>query len=809
MIAALASDLRSGIRALRKYPVLSIGAVVTFGLGLGVSTTVFAIANGAMFKALPFDEPDRVVALFETKTQAPNDYLAVPVQDLQVWQERQTLFDEIGAYDQDSINLSDDAGRPEHVAAGMMTVGAFQTLKVKPVLGRGFESGDDVVGAADVVLLGDDVWRNRFGAAPDILGKMIRVNGVARRVIGVMPPRFGFPERQAMWLPLRYDASATPRGKGPNYAVVGRLKHGVSIAAAHAELSTLAAGISREFPTTNADVGADLLPYARSELGQEAYALLYTMLGAGIGVLLIACVNVSNLLVARASLRRREVAVRMALGASRARVVGQHLTEVLLLALAGGAIGVAGSVLGVRWFNDALSADPPPFWMTFGVDWHVVLFLGAIILLAALIAGATPAWHAARVSAGTVLKDDSRSSTSARFGRLSGALVIAELAISCGLLIAAGLMVKSVAQLRTSKLPFTIENVVTMSVDLPEGRYRDGVARERFCEVLLPKLQAQPGVDAASLSDNLPAARTSRNSIQIEGRSYAKDGDYPPARHATVTPSYFQTFQIAPVRGRMFDASDDERGLRVALVNQSFVRELLSGVEPIGHRIRRGRDDATAPWLTIVGIVPDMQMQGLGNTDSGAGYYVPIVQTTIGGTVEIALRGRQAGSVILAKVREAVASLDRDLPLYDVMTMTQIVQTQSMFYNIFGVFFVTFGAIALFLAAAGLYGVMSFAVTQRTREMGVRSALGAPGRRLVLLIMRRSLVQLAIGLLLGLGLWLAAASPLEPVLYHVSPHDPYVAALIVAVLGVVAIAASLLPAWRVTKVDPVIALSAE
>lgn len=806
---ALGSDLRSGLRALRKYPVLSIGAIVTFGLGLGISTTVFAIANGAMFKALPFDEPDRVVALFETKPEQRSGDFPVAVQDLEVWQARQTVFDEIGAYDMDSINLSDDAGRPEHVSAGLLTVAAFDAIKVKPALGRGFEPGDDVVGAPEVVLLGDAVWRDRFGAAADIVGKTIRANGVARRVIGVMPPRFAFPERQAIWLPLRYNASATPRGQGPNFSVIGRLKRGVSIETAHAELSTLAAGLSREFPKTNADVGADLVPYARSELGQEAYALLSTMLGAGIGVLLVACVNVSNLLVARASLRRREVAVRMALGASRARIVGQHLTEALMLALAGGVIGAALSAFGVRRFNDALSADPPPFWMTFGVDWRVVLFVGGIILIAAILAGATPALHASRVSAGAVLKDDSRSSTSGRFGRLSGALVIAELAISCGLLIAAGLMIKSVAELRMSKLPFAIENVVTMSLDLPPARYRDGAARVRFCDDLLPKLQAVPGIDAVSFSDNLPAGGTGRDVIQIEGRSYAKDSDYPRVRHATVLPSYFQTFQVAPVRGRSFAASDDDKGLRVALVNESLVREFLSDVEPIGRRIRQGRGNTTAPWLTIVGIVPDLEMQGLGDTDSGAGFYEPLAQATIGSMVEVALRGHQPTSVVLPRVREAISSLDRDLPVYDVLTMTQVVQVQSMYYNIFGAFFVTFGAIALFLASAGLYGVMSFAVTQRTREMGVRSALGASGRRLVLLIMRRSIVQLAMGLVLGLGLWLVAAGPLEPVLYHVSPHDPYVAALVVGVLSVVAMAASLLPALRVAKVDPVSALTAE
>ena len=809
-VTRLTEDLRSGVRALRTYPMLSAVAILTLGLGLGLSTTVFCIVNGALFKGLPFEEPDRIVAFYNTRPSMHDGSIPIAVQDLPLWEARQAVFDVFGAYSQSSVNLSADDGRPERVSAAELTVAAFDALRVKPVLGRGFEKGDDEIGAPPVVLLGDDVWRRRFGGSPDIVNQMVRTNGLARRVIGVMPPRFGFPELESLWVPLPVNPHGTPRGKGPSYEVIARLKHGVTIAQAQVQVDTIAAGLAQEFPQTNAGVGARVQPFAETVLGPEVYGILYTMFGAGIGVLLIACVNVSNLLIARASLRRREVAIRMALGAGRAQIVRQHLTEVLLLAALGAVLGVGISVVGVRWFTDALAADPAPFWMTFGFDVRVVAFVGGLILLATAFAGATPALHASRVSAGAVLKDDSRSATSARLSRLGGALVVAELAISCGLLIAAGLMIKSVTELGTMKLPFAVDNVLTMSLDLPHAQYPDVASRLRFDDRLEQQLAATAGVEAVALGDGTVGGFIGMTAIQIDGRAYARDSDYPVVHVQTVSAGFFDAFQAPPVRGRVFAASDDAKSERVAVVNDAFARQFLSDGDAIGRRLKRGRTDSSAPWLTIVGVVPDLVMEGLGNTDNtAAGYYVPLAQSDMGGTVQIAVRARENAPALTLLVRSAIASIDRDLPVYSVLTMSQIVHRELLFYDIFGTLFGAFGLAALFLAAAGLYGVMSFAVTQRTREMGVRSALGAQGRRLVVLIMRRSLIQLAIGLVLGVGLGLAAAGPLETLLYRVNPHDPAVAAVVVAVLAAAAIAASALPAWRVTKIDPVIALSAE
>jgi putative ABC transport system permease protein len=804
----LLSDIRSGLRMLVKYPTLSVVAVLTLGLGIGLSTTVFCVVNGGLFKGLPFPDGDRVVSVVSTTQNVPQRPLSV--HDLVVFQERQTSFERIGAFGFAPMNLSTEEGRPERYSGGQLTVAAFEALGVQPIMGRGFQAGDDRPGAAPVILLGYALWRDRYGSSSAIVGQAIRAGGSQRTVIGIMPENYAFPIREALWIPLSIDPLATVRGQGPTTPVVARLKPGVSLAEAQAQARTIAGQLEREFPSTNRGVGADVVPYARNILGSDVYGLLYTMLGAGIGVLIIACVNVSNLLVARASLRRREVAVRMALGAGRHRVVRQHLTEVLVLATAGGAIGVLLSVFGMRWFTRALSVNPPPFWIRFDLDYRVLLFVMGLIVLASLFAGALPAMHAARVSAGAVLKDDSRSSTSASLGRFSSGLVIAELAVSCGLLIAAGLMIKSVVQLKNVKMPFAIEHVLTARVDLPSGSYPDSAASIRFFEQLLPRLREVPNVEAATLSDGLPAAGNGVIAVQIEGKAYPQSSDYPLAREGIVTAGYFDTFQAKVSSGREFTTADTAASQPVAIINESFARTHFPAVDPIGHQMRRIRPKGPEPWLTVVGVVPDLIMEGIGNNNASAvGYYIPIAQSDVANGVRIAVRTRSDPAAMTSFVRSAVTSLDPELAIYEIETMKRVIDRQTWFYTVFGTFFMAFGFCALFLAAAGLYGVMSFAVTQRTREMGVRVALGAQGRQLILLIMRKSVLQLAVGLCLGLSLALLASGALQPVLYHVNPRDTLVFACVLITLATASLIASFLPARRVTRIDPVIALANE
>ncbi|HJR61134.1 MAG TPA: ABC transporter permease [Vicinamibacterales bacterium] len=804
------SDLSSGVRMLVKYPMLSLVAILTLGLGIGLSTTVFSVVNGGMFKGLPFPNGDRIVSVFSSNVSHGQPRLPMSVHDLAVHLSRQTSFESIGAFRSTPFNLAMEDGRPERFAGGQLTVDAFEALGMQPVLGRGFREGDDRPGAEPIVLLGHALWRDRYGSAPDIVGKTIRANGVQHTVIGVMPPKFAFPILESLWVPLQVDPLATSRGQGPQYGVVALLKPGVSVAEASAQVAAVSAELEREFPETNRGIGAGVIRYTESILGPEISGLLFTMLGAGIGVLLIACVNVSNLLVARASLRRREVAVRMALGAARSRIIRQHLTEVLVLASAGGAIGVVLSLFGMRWFAQALSVNPPPFWITFELDYRIMLFVGGVIVLSSLFAGGLPALQAARVSAGAALKDDSRSSTSGRLGRFSSGLVIAELAVSCGLLIAAGLMIKSVVQLQTVPMPFAIENVLTARVDLPRADYPDSAASIRFFEQLLPKLQAVPGVEAATLSDGLPAAGNGSIPVQIEGKAYPQASDYPSAREGIVTPGYFETFETKLLRGREFTTGDTATGQPVAIVNESFARVHFPGVDAVGRQMKRIRPNSQEPWMTIVGVVPDLIMEGIGNNNaSPVGYYIPIAQSDVANGVRIAVRTRGEAAAVAPLVRSAVTSLDPDLAIFEVSSLRRVIDRQTWFYRTFGAFFMAFGICALFLAAAGLYGVMSFAVTQRTREMGVRAALGARSPQLIGLVMRRSVIQLAIGLALGLGLALLASGALQPVLYKVDPRDATVFVVVVLTLAAVSVVASLLPARRVTRIDPVTALAVE
>lgn len=803
------SDVRFGLRMLVRYRTLSAVSMLTFGLGLGLATTVFSIVNGVLYKGLPFEEPDRIVSVVSVNPERNIRRGSLSVHDLAVFTERQTVFESFGAFNQATVNLAGDGSAAERVAGGLMTVGALEALRLKPVLGRSLRNGDDRPGAEPVMLVGYRVWRERYAGSRDVIGKTVRANGAARTIVGVMPDGFGFPNREAVWIPLALDPLATPRGQGPTYRVIARLRPGVSVEDARTQLAAVAATLENEFPATNRGTSASVLPVLEGSLGPQLYALLYTMLGAGVGVLLIACVNVSNLLLARATLRQREVAVRLALGAGRGRVLAQSLTEVLVLALGGAALGLAISIGAMHWFVAAVQANPPPFFIRFDLDLRVLLFVAAVTLAAALFSGLLPALQATRLDVASSLKDEGRGSTGFRVGRFSGALVIAEMTVSCALLLGAGLMVKSLVQLRNTELPFTVEGITTARAGLPESQYPDVESRIRFYNQLLPRVQALPGVEAATLSDGLPAAGNGTVAIQVAGQSYARETDYPIVREGIVTPGYFQTFQVEILRGREFTQGDQLGGQMVAVVNESFARTFFPGEDPIGRQIRKGRADSKEPWLTVVGLVPDLLMQGLGNPiDSTTGFYIPIAQSNVGPSVNVAVRSGAGPAAVVAAVREALESLDRDLALYDVRTMQAVIDRQTMFHSVFGTFFFAFGVSGLFLAAAGLFGVVSFAVTQRTREFGIRSALGARGGQLVRLAMRKAIVQSGVGLILGLALGLVGTGPL-PLLYQVDRFDPVVLGTVVATLGATGLLTGLVATRRVTRLDPVAALGSE
>jgi len=809
-VGAFLSDIRFGIRTALKRPVFSLVVLVTFGLGIGLTTTVFSIVNGALFKGLPFEAADRIVFVGRTNPARNVRFTGIGTLDYLDFKEQQTAFSGFGAVDIRAVNLAAEGSRPERYTGGYFTHDVFELLGVRPILGRTFREDEERPGAAPVIIISYELWRDRFGGSPDVLGRSVRAHGVARTVVGVMPEGFAFPDREQVWLPLTIDPSAAERGQDARHFVVGRLRDGVSKEAAKVQMGSIAARLEREYPEADRGLGATVMTFTEQMFGGRITPLLVTMLGAVIGVLLIACANVANLFLARTSSRTREMAVRKALGASRVQVVRQLMAEVLVLALAGGSLGFAFGLLGVEWFKAALVNNEPPYFITFGLDYRVLLFVLGATVFSSVASSLFPAIQTSGTDVAGALKDEGRGVSGLRMGKFTAGLVIAEIAVSCALLIASGLMIRSVVRLRTLPMPFTTENVFTARINLPDLDYPDTASRVRFYEELLPRLAAIPGVEAATLSDGLPASGNGARVFEVEGGSYPTDDDYPTALEGIVADGYFETFQVRVLRGRSFSQSDRRGSQSVAIVNESFTRRFFPDGDPIGRRIRMGVHDTTVQWLTVVGEVPDLYMQGIGNNDaSPAGFYIPISQSGVGNFVSIGLRTRGAPMAVSAAVREAVTSLNPDLPIFNVLSMVEVIAQQTWFYHIFGTLFVLFGAAALFLASVGLYGVMSFSVTRRTREMGVRMALGARNEQLVWLVLRRGVVQLGVGLAIGLTLAALATRPLQFVLYGVQARDPAVFGVVVASLALVCLAASFIPARRVTRVDPVIALTAE
>ena len=807
---SLLRDLRFGIRMLLKRPGLSAAVIVTFGLGIGLTTTVFSLVNGTFLKGLPFERADRIVLLGRTNPSRNVEFAAIDGHDIADFRSQQTTFEALGALSLGPVNLAEEQGRPERYAGGFFTREVFDVLGVRPILGRTFREGEDRPGADPVMVIGYNVWRDRFRSSPDVVGRTVRAHGVTRTIVGVMPEGFAFPDREDVFLPLQIDLSASERGQGPQYIVIGRLRDGVTTEEARTQASTIAGRLAAEYPDADRALGATVRTFNEQLLGGRAVGLMLTMLVAVIGVLLIACANVANLLLARASTRTREVAVRTALGAGRGRVVWQLMAEVLVLAFAGGAVGLGIGLLGVEWFESLAAVSPPPFYITFGLDHRVLLFVLAATVFSGVAASLLPAIQTSRTDIVGTLKDECRGASGLRMGRFTSVLVVAEVAVSCALLVGSGLMVRSIVQLNTLPMPFATEGIFTARVALPAGEYPDTASRVRFYEELLPRLSAIPGVEAAALSDGLPASGNGTRVFEVEGGSYPTADDFPLAREGIVTEGYFETFQVRVLRGRAFSRLDRRESQPVAVVNESFVRRFFVDGDPLGRRIRMGVRDTTARWLTIVGVVPDLYMEGIGNQDrSAAGFYIPISQSGVGTGVSVALRTRGDPMGVTPSVQAAVMSIDADLPIYQAMEMNGVIDRQTWIYGLFGKLFMVFGVAALFLAAVGLYGVMSFSVARRSHEMGVRMALGARGGELVWLVLKRGVVQLAIGLGIGLGLAALATRPLQFILYNVGARDPAVFGAVAATLALVGVAASLIPARRVTRVDPVIALNAE
>ena len=804
---SILKNIRYGVRMIFRNPGLAVISIVALTLGIGLTTTMFSIVYGALYRGLPFEESHRLMHLERNNLARDIESMEVTIHDFVDWREQQSSFEGIAAFYQGTVNVAGSEGRPDRYDGAFISANAFQLIGAQPLLGRTIRAGEDRAEAEPVIILGYNAWRDRYASDPDVVGRVIRVNGEQTTIVGVMPEGFAFPIAEEVWVPLRMNPLEIKRGEGYTLEVFGRLKDGVTLDQAQAEFSAIARRLENEYPETNEGVGVGIKPYTEEYIGDEPARLLWTMMVAVFGVLLIACANVANLLLARATVRSREVAVRTALGASRFRVVAQLLTETVVLSTVGGLLGLGVAWVGVTLFNRAIVNTDPPFWIDIKIDPVAVLFVIGLVLVSSVIAGIFPAVQASGANANEILKDESRGSSSLRVGKFSRGLVVAEIALSFGLLVAAGLMIRSVAKLRSIDYGFPPKEIFSARVGLFETDYPDDPSRVRFFDELRERLAVLPGVRSAAIASNLPGLGSGRWQIGIDGETYDRDQDYPLARGNSVSPGYFDAFGVSVLQGRDFTAQDRAETLPVAIVNQSFVEAFFSGESPLGRRFRVGDSGSEEPWLTIVGVVPDLFMGGPEN-ENPEGFYLPMAQKVARFMFMLARTG--ANPMALAPlVRDEVVAVDENLPIYWVRTLDQAIAQNTWFYTVFGTLFVIFGGVALLLAAIGLYGVMSFAVSRRTKEVGVRMALGAERGDVIRLVLKQGLWQLAIGVVLGVGLGALLSRGLQEFLFEVGAMDPMTFVAIAIVLVSTGVVASLVPARRATRVDPVVALRYE
>ena len=801
---AVFRDIRYGARSLRKSRALTAVAILALTLGIGLTTTMFSIVYGALLKGMPFPDPDQLASVQRQNLSRGNQRMSTPIHDYLDFRSQQRSFSGIAAYHGGTVNIS-GAEKAERFDGAWVTANLFDVLRVRPLLGRTFTSAEETPGAGNVAILSHQIWQDRYASDPSIIGKAIRANGVPYTVVGVMPPKFSFPNAQAIWMPIQHDAAKLERGSGQWMEVVGRLKPGVSFDVASADIGGIAKRIAAEYKQSNEGVTASAHPIIESQIGPQPRKLLWTMLGAVFLVLLIACANVANLLLDRAAHRTKEVGIRTALGASRTAVVRQFLAEAVVLATGGAVLGTLVAQVGIMLFNGAIADTNPPSWLDIRLHPPVLLFVIATAFVASLFSGAIPAYQSSRADINEILKDESRGASSFRIGRLSRGLVVFEIALSCGLLVASGLMVRSVAKLRTMDPGVATQNIFTARVGFPTT-YTDTAAQTRYFDELTRQLSALPGVQGVSLSSQLPAAGGGSSNFAVEGKTYTADKDYPITGMLTVAPGFFGTFEVKPTQGRAFTDEDRATSVPVVIVNQSFVRKFLSSGDPVGKRIRLGGSKSTQPWRTIVGVIPDIFTGDTGNPRD-AGILVPSAQRH-SSFMSIAVRAPNA-MALTPQIRAAVSALNADIPLYWVYAMDEAIARNVWHIRVFGGLFMVFGVVALFLAAIGLYAVMAFSVSRRAREVGIRIALGARTGHVLRLVFRQGIIQLAVGLTLGLGLAAGVSQLVSGVLFDVQPRDPATFAAVVGVLTFAGLLACYIPARRAARVDPLSAMRTE
>ena len=799
----LLQDLKYSFRLLLRQPLYTAIAVLTIALGIGANSAIFSVVNTVLLRPLPYPEPDRLVVIWESvqRTGALKN-VSAPGNVLDFQKENKS-FVGVAAYTADNATLT-GAGDPESLPALDVTPNFFQVLGITPA-GRNFLPEEGATDRNDVAIVSHRLWQRRFNHDPQLIGKKITIEGSARTIVGILPRDFYFPDAENVDIVL--PLSLPPNARGSHYLqVFGRLKNGTSINQAQAEANTIAKRFEEAYPTSNVGVGMNLVSFRDEVIGDIKPALLM-LFGAVAFILLIACANVANLLLSRAVSRQREIALRTALGASRARIIRQLLTESVLLSLIGGVLGLFLAVYGIDSLV-AIGAGQIPHASAIGLDGYVVGFTFGAALLTGLVFGLIPALQVSRPNLAEALKSSGRGlAGGASQNRSRSALIIAEIALSLMLLVGAGLILKSFRQLQTVDLGFSPDNVLTVGFSLPTSRYnsrRDGQGVSNFYQKAVDQIKTLPGVESVSVAAWLPiSGSTASRRFAIEGQPVPEPGSEPTAIYNIVSSDYFPTLNIGLVKGRYFTEFDSANSPLVMIVSESTARKVFPNEDPLGKRISY-YEAGTFRWREIVGVVKDIRHSNV-KTEPRPETYVPHLQTP---TQSMTLMVRTNGdpTQVISGVRDQIRLIDKDLPLYQVRPMTQII-SESLAKDRFNMLLMTiFAAVALILAMVGVYGSMSYSVTQSTQEIGIRLALGGQPSDMLKLIIGQGMILTIAGVAIGLGGAFLLTGLIEKLLYQVSVTDPMTFAVIPLLLVLVALLACYIPARRATRVDPMIAL---
>jgi putative ABC transport system permease protein len=806
-------DVRFGVRMLLKKPVFTAIAVLALALGAGANTAIFSVVNGVLLRPLPYKDPDKLVRIGEWSKQVPGMSISYP--NFKDWRERNRVFDGLAATQFDSYNLT-GGDEPERLQGRNVSYNFFDVLGVLPAAGRSFRSDEDRAGAPRVTVISHGLWQRRFGGDRKIVGKSVALNGESYTVVGVLPRDYRFGTQTDVFVPLGLkedDETVRERDNHPGIYAVARLKDGVTFEQAQEEMKGIAAQLAEEYPKENAGNSVSLTPLREYFVGDVRTSLLMLLAAVGF-VLLIACANVANLLLARAASRSREIAVRKAMGASRFRIIRQLLTESLMLAIVGGTVGLLLAMWGVDVLRRA-SLDLLPTTAEIGLDRTVLLFTFGICILTGVLFGLAPALSASKTDLSESLKEGGRTGAEGGPRNLvRSMLVVIEVALSVMLLVGSGLLVRSFMLLRETETGFRQENLLTMQLSYRVGKDEGGKA-VNFFRAVEEKVRALPGVEAAALSNGVPLLGSSETSFQIEGRPVAEPGKRPMTVAFWTTPGHLDAMGIRLLRGRFIGEHDTAGSLPVTVIDEEFARLYFPGEEPVGQYLA-GDPEHDIPHSQIVGVVAHVKNYGLDSPGPvQAEMYRPRAQVPdkyqplLAERVSLLVRTFQEPEALTAAVRHAVQEVDPNLPVYSVQTMEQVVSDSVASQRLSMMLLLIFAAVAVVLAAVGIYGVMSYAVSQRTHEIGVRMALGAQGGDVLRMVVRQGMLLVLIGV--GAGLLLAAALTrlMSGLLYGVSATDPLTFAGVPLLLFAVALIACLVPARRATKVDPMEALRYE